>query len=439
MKRVLCLLLASLLVLPLGARRLRVAFVGDPQVDNEKELNYARRSIYDELRGRSDLDMAIFLGDLVNDDVSLLAPTRAVLDSLPYAWASVPGNHDRDVYHVKGKARDMATYSRVIHATDTTFERGGVCFIMMDDVRLEGTGGYEGGFREDQKLWLRERLEALPADRLAALCAHIPFNEFKAKDSLETILSVHPKLLLMCGHTHTMARSRLVFPGGLEVEEVLAGAACGSWWRGRPDRHGIPSATQNCGAPRSYYVVDFKDGDYRLDYKVIGESASVKASAVLVDSTRLVLNIYGGALDGSVQVKLPGRRGWITVPRRAEVAPEVEETYRFNKTLEKRSRNPLFIPMLRRKSPHVWALDLSGDPAALAALRTAASGLMLDASDVAPGFKPDAPDAVPGFKPDASDVAPSASGTPARPIRIRYRDPSMRFNCRTIIRHLPNL
>lgn len=427
MKRVLCLLLASLLVLPLGARRLRVAFVGDPQVDNEKELSYARRSIYDELRGRSDLDMAIFLGDLVNDDVSLLAPTRAVLDSLPYAWASVPGNHDRDVYHVKGKARDMATYSRVIHATDTTFERGGVCFIMMDDVRLEGTGGYEGGFREDQKLWLRERLEALPADRLAVLCAHIPFNEFKAKDSLETILSVHPKLLLMCGHTHTMARSRLVFPGGLEVEEVLAGAACGSWWRGRPDRHGIPSATQNCGAPRSYYVVDFNDGGYRLDYKVIGEPASVKASAVLVDSTRLVLNIYGGALDGSVQVKLPGRRGWITVPRRAEVAPEVEETYRFNKTLEKRSRNPLFIPMLRRKSPHVWALDLSGDPAALAALRTAASGLMLDASDVAPGFKPDAPDAV-----------RSASGTPARPIRIRYRDPSMRFNCRTIIKHLPN-
>ena len=76
MKRVLCLLLASLLVLPLGARRLRVAFVGDPQVDNEKELSYARRSIYDELRGRSDLDMAIFLGDLVNDDVSLLAPIR---------------------------------------------------------------------------------------------------------------------------------------------------------------------------------------------------------------------------------------------------------------------------------------------------------------------------------------------------------------------------
>ena len=78
MKRTLCLLLI-LLTLPLGARRLRVAFVGDPQVDNDTELGYARRSVYRELRERSDIDLAIFLGDLVNDDVALLAPSRASL------------------------------------------------------------------------------------------------------------------------------------------------------------------------------------------------------------------------------------------------------------------------------------------------------------------------------------------------------------------------
>jgi hypothetical protein len=387
MKRILFLLLLTL-TLPLGAQRLKVAFVGDPQVDNDLELSYARRSVYKELRERRDLDLAIFLGDLVNDKPALLAPSRATLDSLPYAWACVPGNHDRDVYHDKGKARDMSTYSRVIHAPDTAFERAGVCFILMDDVRLEGKGGYEGGFREDQKVWLRQQLEALPASRLAVLCAHIPFNEFKAKDSLETILRVHPRLLLMCGHTHTMARYSLQFPGGLAVEEVLTGAACGSWWRGRPDRHGIPSATQNCGAPRAYYVVSFSGGDYRLDYKVIGEPERVKASATLLDSTRLVLNVYGGSAEGQVQVKLPGRCGWITVPRHAEVAPEALETYAFNKTLEKRHRNPLFIPILRHKSPHIWSLDLGEVPA----------------------------------------------GIEGKRITIRYRDPSMHFTTRTVLR-----
>lgn len=366
MKRMVMALVGLVLALPLPAQKLRVAFVGDPQVDSETELSYARRSVYRELRERKDVDLAIFLGDLVNDKPELLEPTRATLDSLPYAWACVPGNHDRDVYKVKGKVRDMATYSQVIHTPDTSFVRSGVQFILMDDVRLVGSAGYEGGFRESQKAWLKEVLEAVPEGRLAVLSVHIPFNEFEALDSLETILAVHPKLLLMCGHTHTMARRMLKFPGGLEVEEVLTGAACGSWWRGRPDRYGIPCATQNCGAPRCYYVADFKNGSYKLNYKVVGEPESVKASATVVDSTRLVVNVYGGALEGTVEVKLPGHHGWITLRKSAEPAPEVMETYAFNKTITgRRSGNPLFIPMLRAKSPHVWSLDDIPDAASL--------------------------------------------------------------------------
>lgn len=53
-------------------RVLRVALVGDPQVDDSTEMGYARRSVYRELRWRRDLDMCIFLGDLVNDNMSLL-------------------------------------------------------------------------------------------------------------------------------------------------------------------------------------------------------------------------------------------------------------------------------------------------------------------------------------------------------------------------------
>ena len=75
-----------------------VAFVGDPQVDNATQLDYARRSVYRELRERKDLDLVILLGDLVNDKTELLAPTVATLDSLPCPWLAVPGNHDRDRY-----------------------------------------------------------------------------------------------------------------------------------------------------------------------------------------------------------------------------------------------------------------------------------------------------------------------------------------------------
>ena len=372
--------------LPADAQRLRVAFVGDPQVDNETDLSYARRSVYRELRERKDLDLTIFLGDIVNDDVTLLEPSRASMDSLSCPWACVPGNHDRDFYGLKrgkpvsidrtvqpGRSRDMVTYSRIFGPRDTAFVRGGVCFILMDDIRTVGPGGYEGGFREAQKDWLRKVLAGTPQEMQGVLCAHIPFSEFKALDSLETLLSVHPKLLLLCGHTHTMERHELRLPGGLAVEEVFVGAACGSWWRGRPDENGIPAATMNCGSPRSYYVADFSKGSYRLDYKVIGRPAAEKASTFLTDSTRLVLNIYGGAVGGKVQVKIPGIRGWITVPQRSEPAPEVYEVIAFNRTLDRqnRSRNPLYIPMRTMDSPHVWSVNFKGDGKRVAALRRA--------------------------------------------------------------------
>ena len=392
MKKLILVLLAAACVLPVSAQRLRVAFVGDPQVDNEAELSYARRSVYKELRERKDIDLAIFLGDLVNDNPSLLAPSRASLDSLPFPWACVPGNHDRDM----GKIRLMNSFAQEIHAPDTCFVRGGVQFVLMDDVRLQGRAGYEGGFREDQKRWLQSVLEATPQDRLAVLCAHIPFSEFKALDSLESILSVHPNLLLMCGHTHTMARHTLRFPAGLELSEVLAGAACGSWWRGRPDAHGIPLATQNCGAPRTYYLAHFRRSSYRLDAKVIGVSDGERSSAWVADSTRLLVNVYAGAEEGTVQVKLPGRCGWITLDRLQEPAPEVYETQQFNKSLKGRqTRNPLFIPMLGMKSPHLWGIDLADDPRALKALQ---------------------------------------EGTP---VRVRYRDPVMRFRTKATLRRSP--
>ena len=358
---------------PGGAQRLRVAFVGDPQVDSETDLAYARKSVYGELGSRTDVDFAIFLGDLVNDKMDLLAPSLAVLDSLPFPCACVPGNHDRDVYG-RGRNRDMDSYRRIIGATDTTFVRGGVRFILMDDVRGKGAQGYEAGFREDQKAWLATVLDGTPQETLAVLSAHIPFSEFKALDSLETLLSRHPRLLLMTAHTHTMARHTLAFPGGLAVEEVLAGASCGSWWRGVPDERGIPVSYQNCGAPPCYYLADFSGGAYRLDYKPVGRPASEKASAWVADSTRLVLNIYGGATGGTVRVKLPGRLRWLTVPASAEPAPEQLLVARFNEGLarEGRARNPLHIPMRQTASPHVWAIDLSGSPRLLSALRRSA-------------------------------------------------------------------
>lgn len=358
------------------SRPLRVAFVGDPQADGMRQLEYCRKTIYKELRERKDLDLVIVLGDLVNDQVDLLEPTKASLDSLPCPWFCVPGNHDRDVYpKVDGRKRPrgISTYRKVIGYEDTTFVKGGIRFILMNDVRLGGKE-YDGGFRNSQKVWLDSVLRATSKNMLAVLSVHIPVTQFAAKDSLSAILSVHPNLLLMSGHTHKVERKYLHLENlgaasgtfnvsgsdALEIPEVQAGATCGLFWLGVKDETGFPAATMPCGAPRGYYVADFKrNGKYSLAYKTVLRDDI--ASVWVKDGSDLIVNVYGGAPDGQVSVKIPGRRGWFTAVREERTAPEALAVIERNKSIPKKigsERNPEYIPMREKKSPHIWSAGL---------------------------------------------------------------------------------
>ena len=389
------------------SRPLRVAFVGDPQADGMRQLEYCRKTVYKELRERKDLDLVIVLGDLVNDQVELLEPTKASLDSLPCPWFSVPGNHDRDVYPVvdgRKRPRDISTYRKVIGYEDTTFVKRGIRFILMNDVRLGGKE-YEGGFRDSQKHWLDSVLRATPKNMLAVLSAHIPFTQFTAKDSLSAILAVHPNLLLMSGHTHKVCRDVFEIrpdeyyratadaPDG-EVEkipEVQAGATCGTFWLGVKGEDGFPDATMACGSPRGYFVADFKrSGKYSLTYKkVLGQDV---ASAWVSGDSTLIVNVFGGTPDGSVSVRIPGRKGWLSAVREERPAPEALEVIERNKSIPRKTskaRNPEYLPMRKVNSPHVWSVSLD-------------TGVFKD-------------------------------GT----VKIRYRDPVMKFTFRTDLKRCP--
>lgn len=326
-----CLLTALLSVL-------RVAFVGDPQVDNEQELTYARKSIYSELRNRKDLDLVVVLGDLVNEKPGLIAPSEASLDSIGCPWVRVNGNHD---------GPDPKK--------DTTFVQGGIRFILMDDVRRNK--GYEGGLREDQKVWLKNALSLGPKEEKTVFCTHIPVSECLGRDSLMAMLSVKKDLLLVCGHTHIVQRSMV----DGKVEEVMAGATCGTWWRGVKDKDGIPYALMNCGSPRGYFVADFNPARnewYSLRYKAVLKDKDDMASARISEDGRLTVNVFGGAPWGNLEVK-DGCR-WQSMTNVHEVAPEVWEIIRFNmdKNREyRKAHKDEFMPMLRRQSSHIWAVD----------------------------------------------------------------------------------
>ena len=412
-------------------RVLRVALVGDPQVDNPVEMGYARRSIYRDLRSRRDLDLCIFLGDLVNDNMSLLPESLSVIDSLPFQSFMVPGNHDRDVYRgakssgSMSRPRDLSTWRKLVGYVDTSFVRGNVRFIMMNNVRHAAAGmtDYVGGFTEKQKHWLDSVLvtdvarggkmlrgsvdhsrrpsrgKVTPA--LTILATHIPFSQMKGRDSVLALIPEHTQMLYVSGHTHFVSRDD-------SIPEVIAGATCGSWWRGVKDSDGVPYALQSCGAPRGYFVAEIRrDGDYRLRYRCVGMDDEVSVWGVRVEGEgavrtednivmgkdesegvtvkegggvyRLYINVFGGAPDGVVRVR--GGRRWrivsrgngvcdgadaqgfsrkkrdLVCERSTKTAPEVEQVIEFNASMSRdyrKSHRDEFIPLRRKPSTHLW-------------------------------------------------------------------------------------
>ena len=356
-------------------RVLRVALVGDPQVDDSTEMGYARRSVYRELQGRRDLDMCIFLGDLVNDNMSLLPESVGVVDSLPYQCFMVPGNHDRDVYRGPKSStyrpRDLSTWRKAVGYVDTSFVRGNVRFVLMNNVRHSDSGmtDYVGGFTDRQKHWLdsvlnrgvgetrgRKPSRVCGTPALTILATHIPFSQMKGRDSVRALIPDISRQLFVSGHTHFVSRDD-------SLRELIVGAACGSWWRGVRDSDGIPDALQSCGAPRGYFIADIhRDGTYDLSYKCIGRPASEQLSAWAVpnDSTgrsyRLYINVFGGSSDGVVRISGLGRKTY-SCERSLMAAPEVEQVIRLNASRSRdyrKAHRDEFIPLRRKPSPHLW-------------------------------------------------------------------------------------
>ena len=344
---------------------LRVAFIGDPQVDNETEMGYAGKSVYKELANRKDIDIAVFLGDLVNDNMTLLPESVRVIDSLPYPCFMVPGNHDRDVRGDRPMpfVRNLMTWRKVVGYVDTSFVRSNVRFILMNNVRHSDSGmtDYVGGFTETQKHWLDSVLN-VGAPALTVLATHIPFSQMKGRDSVLALVPEATRMLYVSGHTHYVSRDD-------SVPELIVGATCGSWWRGVKDGDGIPYALQSCGSPRGYFIADFhRDGRYDLSYKCVGRPASEQLSAWAIPvgsdtcSCRLCVNVFGGSTDGIVRVRVPRRGRGVCgksylCERSNTTAPEVEKVIRFNASLSReyrRTHRTEFIPLRRKPSPHIW-------------------------------------------------------------------------------------
>lgn len=341
----------------------RIAAIGDLQVGNLEEVNYANRTLFNELAQRSDIDFNIFLGDLVNDNTYLFPVVGAMLKTLSAPSKLVFGNHDRDLNSV----RQDSTFTDHFGPTNYAFNCGDVHFIVLNNVWSNGGRGYKGCFTDRQLRFVKNDLKLVEEQKLVVICQHIPLAYAKNKGDLLDLLKHREKVLVLSGHTHQVSRHQLA----PNVIELVTGAACGNWWVGEKDFHGIPSGLMQGGTPRNYFIIDFNRNDYRITYKGIGldekhamniwvhgqDSVDSRIAAFNTDSLHVIANIYAGSDSTHVRMQIDSGE-WIGMVKTKRIAPLVRRMLEMNKSGTYPSSISRKAALRRRTSSHIWVGEL---------------------------------------------------------------------------------
>ncbi len=324
----------------------RIGAIGDVQVGSTAELNYAAKSIFQELAFRQDIAFHIILGDLVNDQTDLLIPFKSMLQTLPASSWTLLGNHDRNT----ANTAHMDDHFNQHFGTSTyAFNYGGVHFIVLNNVFSTGKRSYEGRVSGDQLQFIANDLKTVPTNTPVVVAQHIPMRYTRNRSDVFKLLEDFSNVLILSGHTHQVSRH---FYNEGRIQELVAGAPSGNWWTGEIDTRGIPEALMQCGTPRNYFTIDFDPKNYRINYKGIGLDDNQQMDLTLRGDT-LITNLYGASDSTSVQVRVDDGQ-WFAMDHVKRPAESVLRVIENNKEKRFPASGIRINPLRKRISPHIW-------------------------------------------------------------------------------------
>lgn len=347
--------------------------IGDVQVSNTQEVEYASRSLFPELMQTSGGDVVnLFLGDQTNTDLTMMPVIKGMMDRLPDPYHTVVGNHDRDL---NGITAIDSTYCANYGSPYYSFDHGNVHFMILNNVFATGKKNYVGRIPTEQMEWLRRDLAKVPKKKQLVVAMHIPARLTQNADSLYRIFEERGcrELLILSGHMHQVGRQIETRPSGMNVHELCVGASCGFWWVGEKDGEGIPSALMQCGTPRGYFVFDFGRKGYNFHYKGVGKDASQQISIYVpgidsidqhVDSlrTRPIGSVYAtvyGACDSTEVLCQLDNGTWIRGRHVAVMDANVARIRQMNTDKVYPTRYNRINPFRRITSAQVWRFDFT--------------------------------------------------------------------------------
>jgi 3',5'-cyclic AMP phosphodiesterase CpdA len=308
-----------------GERPLQVHLSGDPQFKSMTDVGYYRRDIIEPALALGPVDLAVTMGDLVDDHLELYPALKAEDGKLKAPWLHAPGNHDLD-FDAGADAHSLDSFRHAFGPDTYAWEEPEAAFIVLDDVLFQGPAksNYLGGLRPDQFAFLAAYLAHAPKDRLLVLAMHIPLFPVPGQESfnpadrarLFALLKPFPKLLILSAHTHKQMTvfhdASTGWQGATPLREYNIGAACGAYWTGLKDAAGIPDSTMNDGTPNGYARMQVgADGVPHLRYfsarAPLDQQMTVHAPKVLRHNSYPAFGVFANVWMGHAGTKVEFR------------------------------------------------------------------------------------------------------------------------------------
>lgn len=278
---------------------------GDIQTYNQTQVEYARKGAFADLAARDDYAScgALFLGDIVGDDLSLYAQTRELTGMINGPARLLPGNHDLDFDAADSQNR-FDTYRSQFGADYYSYDVGDLHIVALDSVQYRAGQSYTGGLGEEQLEWLRNDIAATPKDKTVVLAAHIPLLNYhdqgQTRHQVKEIKEIHELIgerdaVGFGGHSHTTEVMRAgdstegwAKTWGVEelpFDHITAGAISGDWYSGRVTDAGFPTAIQKDGARPGVLTLESRPDQLSERFTVTGGDES-EQMAVGINSPR---------------------------------------------------------------------------------------------------------------------------------------------------------
>ncbi|SDR87781.1 calcineurin-like phosphoesterase C-terminal domain-containing protein [Christiangramia echinicola] len=353
-----------------GEDTLKIALLGDTQTKTIDEVYYLSKVVSEKMLGE-DYDFIVPLGDITYDNLRLFDPIKRILGKVGAPVYYVYGNHDRN-YDAKELEHRDETYESNFGSSYYAFTYGNHSFITLNNVFPKPYYRYDAIIDEDQMQFVKEFLNTIPSENSVHLLMHIPLEQLINLKEFSELFKNHPNVFAYAGHTHTQFFETIEEEDGWisngPVEELVAGAVCGSWWHGEKDMFGIPQAMMADGTPKGFWVMNLEENRKTYEYEVsepdnrqmhIWTPFDFERELIEIDTMAIIANVYAGNKDAKVEVKI-GDREWQKMIYSKDLDPYFLRLNKLQKMEITPTENSVKLGK-PKESEHLWKFPIPED------------------------------------------------------------------------------